>query len=107
MEKELQKNISYRLRFINKTRFTASTLSNLADNLAEGIHEIKCTNCNICNLEYTNVQDNLIECKCLCCNKNYQKRFHEILIKKFANTYIFAKHHISKFVLLLQKALPI
>ena len=26
-----------------------------------------------CCLEYTNVKNNLIECKCFCCNKNYQK----------------------------------
>ena len=26
-----------------------------------------------CFLEYTNFKDNLIEYKCLCCNKNYLK----------------------------------
>ena len=26
-----------------------------------------------CCLEYTNVKNNLIECKCFCCNKKYQK----------------------------------
>ena len=39
----------------------------------------KCETCGIkyknCDsfLEYTNFKDNLIEYKCLCCNKNYQK----------------------------------
>ena len=66
-----------------------SSLSNLLNNLAEGIHEIKCKykhddkkckNCGIkfkyceCYLEYTNVIDRLIQYKCLCCNKNYQKK---------------------------------
>ena len=67
----------------------ASSLSNLANNLSDGIHRIKCKyrhddkKCGTsgikykyCNsfLEYTNFKDDLIEYKCLCCNKNYQKR---------------------------------
>ena len=62
-------------------------LSNLFDDLAEGIHRIKYKNgndnkkfetcgikyqdCDSC-LEYINVKDDLIEYKCLCCNINYQ-----------------------------------
>ena len=42
MEKQLQKNISYRLQFIDTTRFMASLLSNLVNNLSEGIYKIKC-----------------------------------------------------------------
>ena len=42
MEKQLQKNISYRLQFIDTTRFMASLLSNLVNNLSEGIYNIKC-----------------------------------------------------------------
>ena len=30
-----------------------------------------------CFLEYTNFKYDLIECKCLCCNKNYQSKFDE------------------------------
>ena len=66
----------------------ASSLSNLVTNLAEGIHKIKwgyghddkkCETCRIkykdCDylLEYTNFKNDLIEYKCLCCNKNYKK----------------------------------
>ena len=40
MEKKLQKNISYRLRFIDSTKLIASSLSNLANNLSKGIHKI-------------------------------------------------------------------
>ena len=39
---EVTKNISYVLQFIDSLRFMASSLSNLANNLAEGIHRIKC-----------------------------------------------------------------
>ena len=38
--KEVTKTISYRLQFTDSTRFIASLLSNLVDNLAEGIHKI-------------------------------------------------------------------
>ena len=33
-------NISYKIKFIDSARFTASSLSNLVDNLAKGIHKI-------------------------------------------------------------------
>ena len=61
----------------------ASSLSNLVNNLSEGIHRIKCKfghdhkNCQTCGtkykycdcfLEYTNFKDDLIEYKYLCCN---------------------------------------
>ena len=59
----------------------ASSLSNLVNNLTEGIHKIKCKyghndkkseTCEIkykdceCFLEYTNVKDDLTKYKCLC-----------------------------------------
>ena len=39
---EITKIISYILQFIDSTRFMASSLSNLVNNLSEGIHRIKC-----------------------------------------------------------------
>ena len=36
-----KKSISYRLKCIDRTRFMASSLSNLVNNLAEGIDKIK------------------------------------------------------------------
>ena len=36
------KTISYRLKFIDKARFMAGSLSNLVSNFAEGIDNIKC-----------------------------------------------------------------
>ena len=44
MEEKLQKT-SHRLQFIDSARFMASSLSNLVNNLPEGIHKIKCIKC--------------------------------------------------------------
>ena len=81
---EITKNISYILQFIDSARFMASSLSNLVNNLSEGIHRIKCKfghndkkceTCGIkykycdCFLEYTHFKDDLIEHKYLCGNK--------------------------------------
>ena len=96
----------------------ASSLSDLVDNLAERIHKIRCKyghdkeqcetcgikykDCNSC-LECTNAKDDLIEYKCLFCNKNYQKTFDENLKKQFVRTYKFSNRDINKFILLLRK----
>ena len=76
MKNKFQKNISYILQFIDCTKFMASSLSNLVDNLSEGIHRIKCKfdhddkkceTCRIkykyynCFLEYKTFKDDLIE----------------------------------------------
>ena len=93
MEK-LQKNISYILQFIYSPRSMTSLLSNLVNNLSEGIHKIKCKyehnnkKCETftikykycdCFLEHTSFKDDLIEYKCLCCNKNFQHKFDKKL----------------------------
>ena len=36
------KNHLFKLQVIDSVRFMASSLSNLVDNLAEGIHKVKC-----------------------------------------------------------------
>ena len=78
----------------------ASSLSNFVSNLDEGIHknkckyehdDKKCETCRIkykdcdCFLEYTNFKDDLREHKCLCCNKNYKKKFDEHFKKRLFN----------------------
>ena len=78
MDNELQK-----LHLTDCTRFMASSLSKLVNNLAEGINKIKCKNehdnkkCEMWEIKYkdcdwfpecTNFKVNLIEYKCLCCN---------------------------------------
>ena len=106
MEKKLQ-TISYKLQFIDSARFMASSLSNHVNNLADGIHKIRCTyrhdnkkyetwgvkykDCKCC-LEYAIVKNSVIEYKFLCCNWKYQKTIDENL-KKFRDTYI----HLSYF----------
>ena len=40
----------------------ASSLSNLVDDLEEGIHKIRCKDCD-CFLKYKSVKDNLIKYK--------------------------------------------
>ena len=39
---EITKNTSYILQFTDSARFMGSSLSNLVNNLSEGIHEINC-----------------------------------------------------------------
>ena len=87
------------LQFIDSTRFMGSSLSNLVNNLSEGIrrikfkfghddkkgetYKIKCKYGN-CFFEDANFKDDFIEYKYLCCNKNYQNKF-----ARFSNTYNF------------------
>ena len=67
-----------------------TSLSSFVNNFAEGIHKTKCKyghynkKCKTCGIkykdfeyfiQYTNFKDDLIEYKCLCCNKNYPKKF--------------------------------
>ena len=115
-EEKNTKAISYRLQFIDSTKFMASSLANVINNLAEGIHEVKCKykyddkKAEVCRfkykyrdfLEYKSFQDDLVENKCLCCKKNYQKKFEEKFEKRFFNTYKFSNHDINKFISLLQ-----
>ena len=68
--------ISYKIKFIDSARFMTTSLSNLVDNLAEGINKIKCKDCD-CFLEYENVKDNLIKHKYLSCNKDYSNKIDE------------------------------
>ena len=82
IEKHLQKPCFKNYNFVDTPRFMARSLSNLFNDLAEGIHKIKCKHghdkkkcktCGIkyrdfeCWLEYTNVKDDLIKYRCLWC----------------------------------------
>ena len=51
----------------------ATSLSNLVDNLTEGIHKIKCKDCDWF-LKYQRVKSNLIKSKCLSYNKDYSNK---------------------------------
>ena len=95
----------------------ADSLSNLFNNLSEGVNRIKCKyvldenkceTCEIkykycnCFLEYADFKDELIEYKCLCCNKNRQHQFDKKLKERFFNACKFSNHS-NKLFLLLQK----
>ena len=90
----------------------SSSLSKLADNLSEGIHNNKCLDCKS-NLDYVRITKNKkLLLKCFNCNIYYKKKFNNDLIKKFKNTYSFCNNdttksssseRMNKFVLLLRK----
>ena len=64
-------------------------LKNSIDKCKLGHDNKNCETCGVkykycdCFLKYTNFQDNLIEYKCLHCNKSYQRKFDEKLKEQF------------------------
>ena len=52
------------------TRFIATSLSNLVDNLADGTYKTKCKCCD-CFIEYERVKGSLIKYDCLSYNKDH------------------------------------
>ena len=86
-------NIPCRLKFIDSYRFMSASLSNLVDNLSNGLH--KCKNCES-SLEYINAEDSKVVFKCLNCNKDYNKDFNKEL-----------KEHITYYLLIYLKILDI
>ena len=54
-------NISYKITFIDGFRFMSSSLSNLVDNLSEGLHSDKCIDCKFC-VDYMSVKDDQWNC---------------------------------------------
>ena len=80
--------ISDKIKCIDSAIFMASSLSNLVDNLAEGIHKVKCKDFDYF-LEYESVKDNLIKYKFLSSNKDYSNMLDENLKKPFKNTFQF------------------
>ena len=99
MDKDCNKTvetISYKIKFIDWLRLMESLLSNLVDNLAEGINKIKCKDCD-CFFEYENVKDDLTKYKCSSCNKGFSDKLNEKLRKKFKNTLKFSNDDINYF----------
>ena len=117
-KEEITKSASYILQFMYSARFMASSLSILVNNLSEGIHGIKCKcghddkkceTCGIryeycdCFLKYAKNKDDLIEYKCLYCNKSYQRKIDEKLKERFFNTNKFCNNDFKNFILSLRK----
>ena len=46
-DNETVETISYKIKFIDSSRFMVSSLSILVDNFTEGIHKIKCKDCDV------------------------------------------------------------
>ena len=93
----------------------ASSLSKLVDNLSEGIHNNKCSDCGS-NLDYIKIMEertagpSSLERKneklileCYNCKQRYKKMFNKELIKRFASTYSFCNNDLNKLILLLRK----
>ena len=65
----------------------SSSLSSLVDNLSEGLHSEKCTDCKSC-LDYMITQDDQLIFRCFECKKTYE----------------FCNEDINKFIHLLRKS---
>ena len=80
----------------------SSSLSKLADNLSEGIHNNKCADCESC-LDYVrSTKNEKLIFKWFNCEQYYKKKFNKDLIKRFASTYEICNKDLNKFILLLR-----
>ena len=82
----------------------STSLSNLVNNLSEGFHNDKCTNCKSC-LDYMTTKDEQLIFRHFRCKKNYEKDFNQGLVQRFANICEFCKGDLNKFILLLRKGI--
>ena len=73
--------ISYKIKLTDSERFMANLLSNLVDNLAEGIHKIKWKDCD-CFLEHESVKNHLIKYEYKSFNKDYLNKLDKKIKKK-------------------------
>ena len=98
--------ITYKIKFVESYRFMASSLSKLVDNLSEGIHNNKCSDCGS-NLDYIKTtaerKNKKLILECYNCKQRYKKKFNKELIKRFASTYSFCNNDLNKFIFLLRK----
>ena len=79
-----------------------SPLSNLVDILAEGIHKIRCKDCDSF-LIYESVKDNLMKYKNLFCNKDYPNNLDEKFKKRFKKTFRSFDNDVKNFMFFLRK----
>ena len=94
--------ISYKIKFTDNERFIANLLSNLVDNLAEGIHKIKWKDCDGF-LEHESVKGHLRKYEYKSFNKDYLNKLDKKLKKQFKSTFKFSDKDMNMFILLLRK----
>ena len=82
----------------------STSLSELVDNLSEGLHNNRCADCKS-SLDYMITKDEKLIFRCFTCKKNYEKDFNKELIERFANIYEFCNGDLNKFILLLRKGI--
>ena len=101
VKKELDngKTVTDKIKFIDSRRLMSSSLSSLVDNLSEGIHSDKRTDCKSC-LDYMVFKDYQLISRCIECKTIYKKDFNKKLFKRFANMFEFCTGDIISFLLL-------
>ena len=67
----------------------------LADNIAEGIHSVRCKDCD-CFVECESANDNIINYECLYCKKIYSNKID----KEWSEWKKFSNNDINKFIVL-------
>ena len=107
-ESNEDETIICRIKFIDRFRFTSTSLSTLVDNLSNKIIENgKCKYCDCC-LDYIKIRKSgELIFKYFNCKRRYLKKIDNLELKKFKksfrNTYNFCNKDINKFMLLLRK----
>ena len=108
LKKEIKNNklVTYKLRFIDSSRFMNTSFTSLVDNLSK----VDNTNCKKCmeryntksECQYIKHKNNKLVYKCKQCNKIYSKTI-SVLSKRFPTTYQFCNKNLDKFLLLLRR----
>ena len=106
LKKENGKIITYKLKFIDNSRFMSISLSNLVNNLSE-IYDKECKKYMdrkkiSLNCEFIGFKNGRLNYKCKECKKSYTKLTNES-IKNFPTLYKFCNGDLNKFFLLLRK----
>ena len=60
--------VSYKIKFIDSYKFMSTSLSNLANNLSDGVQNDKCTDCKS-YLDYMTIKDEELIFRCFECKK--------------------------------------
>ena len=66
-------DITYKIKFIDSFRFMSTSLSKLVENLTDGVHNDKCSNCKS-NLCFVRTINETLLFECIDCGKEYKKR---------------------------------